>query len=275
MKKIISILFVLSIISFCFANELDSKEIKSKISFINLINGLYLTENQFDLLIILSTKAEKTRNTYKTLLNDIEIEGVKALEPLEKEVLEDRGISKEVKEDVNKYKQKLDEVQTNYDNEMKDIINKTAEVFNENQRYLICKFKPCLIPPEDPNSVKVGQVESGFNSEKIIENIRNIKPKVYLRKRNELIDKFVNRAVEKKIIGKDLINSERIRIGSLMDEIRKLSEVEYKAQKENFAFNFMPKKEIKLTDEFFLKRIENFFLSDFSKDILTKKKSMK
>jgi hypothetical protein len=265
----------------CQSDELkQQEEIKKEIQVINLINGLYLTQEQIDFLIKqiekLNEKKKNFKEKYKRYASSLDED----LMRLKKELLEDETeVSKDLARQIHYRNRLLHKLREEYDTEIDKIVQLVKDNLTETQLHIIREFKPCLVPPKGPS--RIGEIGNANREVKQLERIRNMSEEDYLLRKEEIASRIVERILFyiPKRKRKDIERSIMLeKILAMFDEVRTLSDIDFELSKEEIAKEFkaeienlLPKRENNIDIEVKIKR---FLLSPQSLSILKNQSSI-
>lgn len=187
---IISIIFLLSLISASplkaspFQDQfIELKYYHDRISVLNLLNGLNLSEQQMQKLLELNYDIKKFLEKFK---NDPDIVSLKARYKKDLKELYEYLLNHPEQEDKRLQDKavacnaKMKEYFKNeYQNEMEkfynNILKKANKTLTPEQIEVVNSFKPCIVPPKDfRDPVRAGQALSDSRIKKMLENVRKI-----------------------------------------------------------------------------------------------------
>ncbi|UCE53988.1 MAG: hypothetical protein JSV31_00665 [Desulfobacterales bacterium] len=187
---IISIIFLLSLISASplkaspFQDQfIELKYYHDRISVLNLLNGLNLSEQQMQKLLELNYDIKKFLEKFK---NDPDIVSLKARYKKDLKELYEYLLNHPEQEDKRLQGKavacnaKMKEYFKNeYQNEMEkfynNILKKANKTLTPEQIEVVNSFKPCIVPPKDfRDPVRAGQALSDSRIKKMLENVRKI-----------------------------------------------------------------------------------------------------
>jgi len=133
-------------------------ELRKEITLYNLINGLYLSQDQIVQMLGLLRKVEGVRGEYeeKTISQARQVEEV--LKGIRECVARDEEINGELVREFHSAKKGMENVKEEFHKKMISYQDEIKGILNENQIALIEEFRPCIIPPRDTwDSARVGQ----------------------------------------------------------------------------------------------------------------------
>lgn len=236
MKKILFFVFIfLFIVGNLVAQELKDEELiasRDKIHVINLVNGLYLSKEQFNLIAMKARELEKARYDAEKEAKEYTDDYKDSLAELKKILIKNVG---EIPEDTTRrYHQtyiKLEKIKEDYNKQADKIINEVKSNLTGSQLYLVETYKPCIIPPRGQE--RIGQAESNEQFIKPLEKLRGLSAEQYGTHKERLANDMVERAKKHTPRGiKFDAQAAKTKALSVFDEARSLSDVEFEVKKE-------------------------------------------
>lgn len=210
---------------------------RTEIGILNLINNLYLTRPQMQLILERAKMARIMSRLYDIRSQEL----LAVLNPLLlklKETLVAGGdIPEELKEAINKASQEFETMGNNYEKQRIKLAVEVKDCLDGQQLYFIDTHKPCLIPP--PRLRGTGQAEKNDLADKMLADIRLLPQNRYERKKKELALKIIEQARKKLPLG-FIIDEEKetARIIAFFDEARKMGDGDFSARKEELVEAF-------------------------------------
>lgn len=230
----------------------DVRHLFSDISTVNLLNGLYLTEQQMTDILQLARKAQQVKQefiekkgaAYIGILEDAErayrdlfaeiIKGEPARQSssIEREALR---MENQLKEMTDKFMRKMTAELSVLDQEMSDIL--TSE-----QQQVIEEFKPCLIPPKDlKNPIRAGQASSNNRAVNMLRRLRKIPSYTWNNRKYQIVSRHVERfSTHRSVMTEEEKANELQRLLTLIEKIRAMTDTDFELEKEKLAEEFRP-----------------------------------
>jgi len=208
------------------------KEMRLEIITTNLLNGLYLTEEQMRVVFEEAKRVELVRSKLRDEVEDISESEREAMRILREEVkTEVPDISKDVARRIHERSERMLERRKEY----VDIIEEAARIvkdeLTENQLYAIKNFKPCLVPPKGP--ARIGQAQGGERGVKMLERIRNAPQAKYEAKKDQIVDRHLERiSLKHPEFREEELNGLREEFIAIIEEVRSLSDTEFALKKQ-------------------------------------------
>lgn len=212
-------------------------EQRSEIQVLNLVNSLFLTRSQMELILERAKMARIMSRLYDVRSEEL----LQVLNPylvkLKETLAAGQEIPADLKEALNKARQEFETVKDNYGKQRLKLAADVKEVLNGSQLYIIDTYKPCLIPPPGPGLI--GQAEKNEGVEKMLADIRALPQKKYERRKGALAAKIIAQ-VRKKLPAGFIIDDEKEtdRIIIFFEEARKMEEVTFNLHKQELAEAF-------------------------------------
>jgi hypothetical protein len=168
---------------------------RTEIQILNLVNNLYLTRPQMQLILERAKMARIMSRLYDIRSEEL----LQALNPqllkLKETLASGQDIPEELKTAVNKVKQEFEIVKGNYEKQRLKLAAEVKDCLDGGQLYIIDSYKPCLIPPPGPG--RIGQAEKNEGAEKMLANIKALPQAKYERKKKDLAGKIIEQARRK------------------------------------------------------------------------------
>lgn len=247
------------------------KRLEQEIQLLNLLKGLYLSDEQMRFLIekakMIPDSKEAAFGEYKRYAQV----STQILENLKGELVEDKGVSKDVTREVHQRRKKIVELKAAHEQRVEKIVAEVKNNLTSKQLHILEEFKPCLVPRKGP--ARFGQADDPKGAVKQLEHIRKMPDYRYSLKKHELVEKILQRALLHKPRGIEIDEDElRSKILAIFDEARGLPEVDFNLGKEELAKRLKdevspaPKKEVDIDA-----KIERFLLNPAVISILEEK----
>ncbi|MDD5131863.1 MAG: hypothetical protein PHH44_04300 [bacterium] len=210
---------------------------RAEIQILNLVNSLYLTTPQVQLIFERAKMARIMSRLYDIRSEEL----LQALNPLLLKLKETlaagQDVPAELKEAVNKAKQEFETVKENYEKHRLKLAADVKDCLDGGQLYIINTYQPCLVPPPGPG--RIGQAEKNEGAEKMLANVRALPLAKYERRRNDLAGKMIRQIRKKLPVGFVIDEAkETARIIAFFDEARKMDEVSFNVHKEELVAAF-------------------------------------
>ncbi|MEK7449677.1 MAG: hypothetical protein AAB019_09360 [Planctomycetota bacterium] len=259
------------------------EKLRNDISFLNLINGLNLSETQLKELIAINQEAQTLKEKYKTSYQAFTQEMQSQFNELKTVLSDGPNLPPEIEKRANEINHQAKELKEKLQKELLVYQGKVETILTDAQKKVIEDFTPCLTPPKDQkNPVRVGQAKDNANVVKLLRRIREVPEEVYQEKREKLLAKAFEKFEKNKgPLTAEEKSLEEERLFDLVDEVRLMADEEFEINKEDIAKEFAIKdkakelenqlkeiSEYRYKDKKGLNKIGRFFLNELACPIL-------
>ena len=229
---------ILSLSLNCLAEDLEKKqrELRTQITLYNLVNGLYLTNDQMEFILSRAKDLDSLRERLEERKKSNASTLTQALLDLKEEVKHEvPQVSENLAKRIHQGNNLLLRLRKEYIDALGEATEQVKSTLSDNQIYLIKSFKPCLIPPKGP--ARIGQLSSQGGPTRLLERIRGMPAITYESKKHEIADRIIERlSVRSPRLSTEQLSEAKIELLRTMDDVRKLSDVEFALQKEDMAY---------------------------------------
>lgn len=269
------------------AGEETIRSLFEEISFLNLLNGLNLSDAQMKDIIKYNQEALQIKSEMNQQNEDLKKEIIEAYQELKKAVEKNQGISKEVEKRAFEMEMRgKKELKEQAMPALKEIENKITAVFSDAQKEVINTFNPCLIPPQNlKNPVRAGQATDNTMFTNMLKRLRSIPESEWEENKDNFVQKHLDGIQSH--LGKltpEEIAQEKKRILEVIENARTMDDAEFELNLPQLAESFKPKHKAKELHEELQKleeqrygtlgRIGRFFLQPCVVPVLTKRLEM-
>lgn len=270
--SLLALMFLSSTLLYPQPQEKD-KALRSQIILLNLVNGLYLSPKQIDIILKNAKEASRLKDELDSKIKSYTNLQQDTLEEIKGELTDYQGSFPEsLGKEFHTQKGRIEELRCAYMEKLETLAENIKKNLTENQLYTIDTFKPCIVPPKGPG--RIGQAEGHLGISKRLEKIRDLSQQEYNRKKYEFADKMVKK-VKMRIPPQVKVDEEQIRqdILSMLDETRQLSSAEFLLRKDELAKE-LKEKILPTKDTIDLNyKIGRFFLNPEAVEVLEKLKA--
>ncbi|MCX5787191.1 MAG: hypothetical protein NTX64_01590 [Elusimicrobia bacterium] len=220
-------------------------KVRQEISLLNLLNGLYLSDEQLGRLIGLAQRADVIEESYAKRFADGADGHLAAVQALRDGLYTPTGPSPDVKERASSGQKVIDAARDRMAEELGGVEEEAKGVLSEGQLAIVETFKPCLLPPKSlSDPVAVGQVSTTEREEAVLDVVRRMPVFLYHHRRATMARMIVERGEREKGKMPDDVREGMIRtLAGRLDAARAMSEVDFGLKKAGLA------KEFKLFDD--------------------------
>ncbi|MEW6201101.1 MAG: hypothetical protein AB1546_03945 [bacterium] len=208
------------------------QELHRDISLLNLINGLYLTDEQTESLLDTLYDVKTLREKYLKRLADLMPELEEAYTALKDDLIDDDLIEEETEQNAAEIHHEEIQLRDAYMKELSRFEKEAKNILTEKQLQLLEDFKPCLLPPKGPNRSRIGQIGNTSPHENVLNMLRKAPEHRFGDAAARAVEEYIGRYER---FNKELTYSEkhdmRLRLMEMAYRIRFLSEPEFESQK--------------------------------------------
>ncbi len=222
-------------------NVLETKEIAAvteDVSLLNLLNGIYLTADQVEELIALAAEVQKTRDAFVARNQKLQDQYLLVLKEFKTVLQANEGFSAGEQKKVQDIEQQLKMQQQGFYADIKDFDRRLNDILDDSQKYIIQRFQPCIIPPQElSNPIRAGQAGSDLSAiENILLLINRLPPKAYESFVEDFVDNLLfDREVHFGVMAPEEKEQERKRLLSVAEEARRMTEEDVLIHKTRLA----------------------------------------
>ncbi len=217
--------------------EVKIKKLRDRLSFINLLNGLYMTKSQLEKLVQYNKEVKKIIDDKTKEMEEFRRNELKTLEELERVISEQKTIPKDLEARVGKIDAALHRIRK----EMSETIvlkykPKIEAVFRDGQKAVIEDFEPCAIPPQDlKDPVRVGQASDSARVIELMRKVRAAPRRAFDKHLDKLIDMAAEHVAEHYNLTEEEQEKQRKKYRKLFIKIYEMEDVEFELEKEELA----------------------------------------
>jgi hypothetical protein len=212
------------------------RELKHHISFLNLLNGLHVTEKQFGQLIEINTELKDFTDGNKEKFGKLMEDEKAVLVELEKVLRANKPIPKRLKQKVHtaegrskKARRMIDEATVKYS-------KRVESIFTDEQKDVIADFEPCSIPPKNlSDPVRVGQASDSERVMSLLRRLRQLPEHIFEANLDRIADRQIQHLTGKKRLTDEEKKEECARLKEFLRKVRSLDNVEFEMCKEELA----------------------------------------
>jgi len=209
-------------------------QLRQQISLSNLLNGLYLSNEQMRQVLAYAKEAEALRQDYRTQNAALVSQMAEAFGALKEEVVVGNGISDKVGKRAGALNHRAKELREEVGRELSRIEEKLTLNLTDGQKQTIKEFKPCLLPPRKLGQPeRAGQAHDAAPAVGMLERVRQMPERRYQFRRDAIVARVFDRQSE--IKGLVMSDRERAqehqRLATLLDKVRNMPDVAFSLQK--------------------------------------------
>lgn len=251
------------------SSEDEFKALRDDIQICNLLNGLYLSEEQIEKITPLAKRAGKLREEFKVQKETFARESIDILATMKREILEKGDAYLETKKRHNSMRDAFESVEYKHKEDMKKLNSEVQRILDENQKIIVAEYKPCLIPIKGIfNSERIGLAGENDAIIKILSRVRKISEDKYLKTRDHFIDRITPRLMNH--FSEEEIPAQIENIKQVINEARSMSDEEFELEKSYLASRIKPVKN-ENTKMALIQKIDKFLLNPRFVDMANEK----
>ncbi len=224
--------------------ERTVRTLRTDINMLNLINGLYLSNEQLVRLREIARQVSELHQVQPTPIDPQAFAALtETLQAMKRLLQNGREVPPTLlmrASQLAKQAGLLAPRTVPSSEEMRSLAAQVAAFLTDEQKQVLVDYKPCLIPPKNlKDPVRVGQAPNNAGAIRALERLRQIPPNIYQRRKAEIIDGLA-RQIEAK--GGAYPPEERPaflqRLTELVEQVRRLSDAEFALRAEELATQF-------------------------------------
>lgn len=218
-----------------YGQEKQHKQLIQEIHTLNLLNGLYLTDEQLRAVLDNVNSALALQEKYSRDAENYFIAYNQSLENLKTELKNYKGeIPLHLTKEFNKQKETLEGLKQEYDNKIGALAKNIEKTLSSTQLYLVDTFKPCIIPPK--GEARIGQAEGAEGIEKRLDGLRLMDKNRYNREKYEAADKMIERYKQHRPKGMKFDQAGlKKKLIAIFDRVRVMPENDFMIQQSSLA----------------------------------------
>jgi len=221
----------------CVAEDIDKqeKELRTQITIYNLVNGLYLTEDQMEFILNKSKELDSLLRKLQDRKKSDASDQRKALLVLREEVRKEvPQVSEDLAKEIHRNNFLMLKLRKEYIDALSETTEQVKSKLTDKQIYLIQSFKPCLIPPKGP--ARMGQISSQAGPIKLLERVRNMPTKRYKTRKSDIANRYIKRlSLKFPYLSDRELSEAKTKFLRIMDDVRGLSDLDFALQKKDIA----------------------------------------
>ena len=213
------------------------QDINFQISTLNLVNGLYLSEDQLKSLLDLARQSKTALKEFKAEYAGTFKEMETAYKQLRNEVMVGTGISKTTKAKVETLHEKELQIQFAFGNKIGKLEEKAKNLLTENQLHVVKEFSPCLLPPQKLGEpTRAGQSRETDEIKNVLRNLREIQNEQWNAFKEILLESHVKKV--EPVFGlrtKTQNQAEKKRMANIIERARAMNETTFEPKIDDLA----------------------------------------
>ena len=241
---------------------------RTKISGLNLVNGLYLTEEQLTQLIPLAKEIRELEEKAIETLSEINTnpEFIAALANHETRLLNGEQPDTELKGVLNKYHGREVELGYGLEKQKNEIGLKAIKILSREQMALVAEFKPCLISPQDENSTLTGSASGGLHIHNALKKMRRIPDRIWEKRKDSYMERILNQNEKHSVDFMDF-DAEKERLDSIIKRARSYSDAEFELHVTELAEELMLERPVSYEQKWVARKVATYILNRDMEDV--------
>ena len=212
------------------------QKLKKMTSFLNLLNGLYLSEEQMKKIVEVNREYQKEMEEWAEKYAERVEKWLKVMEEWVA-VLKEGKLPKDLMRRAGHVDHMLVVVKRNMLNRLKTKYKERLEgIFTDAQKEVIRTFEPCVVPPRDlRDPIRAGQAKAGGRFVGLLQRLRRFPPRLFWRELDKIVDRHVEGYAKAHPMTEEEKNAERKRLRELLIKIYRMDDVDFELQKNKLA----------------------------------------
>lgn len=226
----------------------EVREAAQEVKLLNLVNNLYLTQQQTEFVLAKAKEAQQIREKFRDEAKVREDEYLGVLSEIKHDLKEDNFISEEKRKEFHLLKKQIEDLRYKYEDEVIQLAKEIEGNLTSVQKGIVEEYKPCIIPPKGP--ARAGQATDNTALQRHLARIREIPEDRYQVRKYHLAEKAVERKKRHLPSGCQFDEEAEIKkVLGFYDKVRSLDDLEFVLQEKSLAEElkgFMPEPPVKL-----------------------------
>ncbi len=199
---------------------------------LNLINGLYLTDEQMKKLIPLQKKSGELEEKYLSDREELNSLISEILPAVNRELLSNVDLKENTKKTLHERTEKLRNREDKYKEDMMVLVNQAKKILNENQLVIAGRYKPCLVPQISKEGF-IGQTGDSNGLSQKLDKIRAASDEIYEKRKDRLIDKIEEKL--KREFSSEETAKKLKEIENIIEQARAMNDKDYEIKRDGLV----------------------------------------
>lgn len=172
----------------------QASDLKKEIDFLNLLNGLYLSEVQMRHLLVIAARQERDRRTIEAEAARLNQQMERVLADVKAKLVKDEKAKGSMcPPEIQPMQKRMGELRNDLSQKLVAYEAYAKAVLTPNQREKAYNYQHCLIPVKDlKDPTRIGQADSGSKNEKLLENVKKMSDGEFKTQLPVLLDKHIH-----------------------------------------------------------------------------------
>jgi len=199
---------------------------------LNLVNGLYLTDDQMRKLIPLQKKSGELeekflsdRDELNSLISDI-------LPEVNRELSSNVDLKEDTKKKLQERTEKLREREDKYKEDMTVLVNQAKKILNENQLVIAGRYKPCLVPKVSKEGF-IGQAGDSNGLCDKLDRIRSASDEIYEKRKDRVLARIEEKL--KREFSSEEVAKKMKEIEHIIEQVRDMNDKDYEIKRDGLV----------------------------------------
>jgi len=171
------------------AGQLDKS--RQQILILNLLNSLYLTEEQSQFVLARAQEAQQLQEEEELALQVKEEEREHIFAGIKEDLQKDNFVTDNNRRAHFSVKKDTREIRKQYQAQYRQLAQEIEKKLTNMQKIVIDEYKPCIIPPKGP--ARIGQAADNTQLQKKLERLYQLPEDTYEERKSKIIQRTIDR----------------------------------------------------------------------------------
>lgn len=213
-----------------------------EIKTLNLINGLYLSEDQMDDMLAVLEDLQNLNEEFYPRMEEARENARAAYAALRDDLLDDDLVDPDTERRAGGAKHEMEQLIIDYSRRLAQLESGMLAVLDDKQVAITEEFVPCIVPPASDNDARIGATAGGNPQiENMLERLREMPDAQVYTMLPDFIARHIN---QYEIKHGDMTQQEKDaefdRLYDLAMEVRSMSDLEFQDRKSELAAEILP-----------------------------------
>ena len=238
-----------------------TEELRREIRVLNLMNGLDLTQEQMEIILMSAREYQGLMARFEHILLNSQDEMEVVLEEIRSYLRKDREIPPQAVQEYHRLDRESREERSKIQEKMKGLAREVEGCLEPHQLYQLREFVPCIIPPKGEK--RIGQARDYRGLTRGLERIRRVPSPVYQQRREEIVERTLDGLKLHASPFSDMDDEEmRSHVETIYDDVRSLEDAELEIQKESLAEKLISPFKPEIPSDNIIRKIAGLLLSE-------------
>jgi len=199
---------------------------------LNLVNGLYLTDDQMRKLIPLQKKSGELEEKFLSDRDELNSLISEILPAVNRELSSNVDLKEDTKKKLQERTEKLREREDKYKEDMTVLVNQAKKILNENQLVIAGRYKPCLVPKVS----KEGFIGQGGDSNGLcdkLDRIRSASDEIYEKRKDRVLARIEEKL--KREFSSEEVAKKMKEIEHIIEQVRDMNDKDYEIKRDGLV----------------------------------------